>query len=247
MLHIYIYDISRLRVNIRTYLIPHINSDNRCKWRLWSHKFKHNTNPQVFIEISEYNFASMFTVEITPNWRHRSSWLLRSVGLYLFTDVSNSLSSQLEGSSCLNYEDGKDRLPETSVYKYRHTLCNNTEDWRPNLRRGMRLNENYFLMSVEILASPSYHMVETEQKCTKILSLRIPSKNGKKRNLLPEHLVSSTLLDMIRYDMIWYIFNCNWVATRWQLFSTHIHTNNTGNVTNQTIQRTQKYIEQHNN
>jgi len=42
----------------------------------------------------------------------------------------------------------------------------------------------------------------------------------------------------------WYdIFNCNWVATRWQLFSTHIHTNNTGNVTKQTIHRTQKYIE----
>jgi len=36
------------------------------------------------------------------------------------------------------------------------------------------------------------------------------------------------------------IFNWNWVATRWQ-FSTH--TNNTGNVTKQTIQRTQKYIE----
>jgi hypothetical protein len=45
------------------------------------------------------------------------------------------------------------------------------------------------------------------------------------------------LYDMIRYD----IFNCNWVATRWQLFSTHIHTNNTGNVTKQTIQRTQKH------
>jgi len=45
---------------------------------------------------------------------------------------------------------------------------------------------------------------------------------------------------------IWYdIFNCNWVATRWQSFSTHIHTNNTGNATKQTIHRTQKYIEQH--
>jgi len=52
-----------------------------------------------------------------------------------------------------------------------------------------------------------------------------------------------------------YIFNCNWVATRWQLFSTHVHTNNTGNVTKQTIHRTtqkyieehKKYIEQHNN
>jgi len=42
----------------------------------------------------------------------------------------------------------------------------------------------------------------------------------------------------IRYD----IFNCNWVATRWQLFSTHIHTNNTENVTKQTIHRTTQKI-----
>jgi hypothetical protein len=61
-----------------------------------------------------------------------------------------------------------------------------------------------------------------------------------------------------RYDMymIYFLFNCNWVATRWQLFSTHIHTNNTGNVTKQTSHRktqkkhrtTQKmhYIEQKN-
>jgi len=28
--------------------------------------------------------------------------------------------------------------------------------------------------------------------------------------------------------MIWYdIFNCNWVDTRWQWYSTHLHTNNT--------------------
>ena len=53
--------------------------------------------------------------------------------------------------------------------------------------------------------------------------------------------------DMIWYDMIWYdIFNCKWVATLWHLFSTHIHTNNTGNITKQTIHKTtQKYIEQH--
>jgi hypothetical protein len=38
--------------------------------------------------------------------------------------------------------------------------------------------------------------------------------------------------------MIYDIFNCNWIATRWQLFSTHIHTNNTGNVTKQTSHRT---------
>ena len=35
--------------------------------------------------------------------------------------------------------------------------------------------------------------------------------------------------DMIWYDMIWYdIFvNCNRVDTRWQLYSTHLHTNST--------------------
>jgi len=45
-----------------------------------------------------------------------------------------------------------------------------------------------------------------------------------------------------------YIFNCNWVATQWQLFSTHVHTNNTGNITKQRIHRTtQKYIEEQNN
>ena len=51
---------------------------------------------------------------------------------------------------------------------------------------------------------------------------------------------STVELRILNYDM----FNCNWVATRWQLFSTHIHTNNTGNVTKQTIHKTtQKYIE----
>jgi hypothetical protein len=51
--------------------------------------------------------------------------------------------------------------------------------------------------------------------------------------------------DIYIYIYIYIFVNCNWVATRWQLFSTHIHTNNTGNVTKQTIQRTQKYMEQH--
>jgi hypothetical protein len=46
------------------------------------------------------------------------------------------------------------------------------------------------------------------------------------------------------YDTIYnvFIFNCNWVATRWQLFSTHVHTNNTENVTKQTIHRTTQKI-----
>jgi len=45
----------------------------------------------------------------------------------------------------------------------------------------------------------------------------------------------------------WYdIFNCNWVATQWQLYSIHINTYNTENGTKQTLHRTtQKYIEQH--
>ena len=40
--------------------------------------------------------------------------------------------------------------------------------------------------------------------------------------------------------LIWYdiFFNCNWVVTRWQKYSTHLHTNNTQNDTKQTIHRT---------
>ena len=48
--------------------------------------------------------------------------------------------------------------------------------------------------------------------------------------------VCSYCANMI-YDMIWYdIFvNCNWVVTRWQKYSTRLHTNNTQNDTKQTI------------
>jgi len=39
--------------------------------------------------------------------------------------------------------------------------------------------------------------------------------------------------DMIWYDMIWYdtFVNCNWVASRWQQYSTHLQTHNTQNNT----------------
>ena len=49
----------------------------------------------------------------------------------------------------------------------------------------------------------------------------------------------------LNFVMIWYdIFvNCNWVATRWQLYSTHLRTNITQNDTKQTIRRkTQKVL-----
>jgi hypothetical protein len=40
--------------------------------------------------------------------------------------------------------------------------------------------------------------------------------------------------------------NYNWVATHWQLYSTHLHTNNTQDDTKQTLHRTiQKFWEQH--
>jgi len=43
----------------------------------------------------------------------------------------------------------------------------------------------------------------------------------------------------VHYDMIWYdIFKCNWVVTRWQMYSIHLHTNSTQNDTKQTIHRT---------
>jgi len=34
------------------------------------------------------------------------------------------------------------------------------------------------------------------------------------------------------------LVNCNWVVTRWQQYSTHLHTNSTQNDTKQTIHRT---------
>ena len=41
--------------------------------------------------------------------------------------------------------------------------------------------------------------------------------------------------DTIWYDMIWYdmiyLFNCSWVDTRWQQYSTHLHKNGTQNNT----------------
>ena len=48
----------------------------------------------------------------------------------------------------------------------------------------------------------------------------------------------------IHFYLIWYdIFvNCNWVVTRWQKYSTHLHTNNTWNDTKQTIHRTTQQI-----
>jgi hypothetical protein len=36
------------------------------------------------------------------------------------------------------------------------------------------------------------------------------------------------------YDMI-YLLNCSWVATRWQQYSTRLHTNNTQDETKETI------------
>jgi hypothetical protein len=47
-----------------------------------------------------------------------------------------------------------------------------------------------------------------------------------------------SLSDIYIY-IYWYIFvNCKWVATRWQLYNTHLHTNNTQNNTKQTIHST---------
>jgi len=45
---------------------------------------------------------------------------------------------------------------------------------------------------------------------------------------------------MILYEMIYDMtfVNCNWVATRWQKYSTQLRTNNTENDTKQTIHRT---------
>ena len=45
---------------------------------------------------------------------------------------------------------------------------------------------------------------------------------------------------------VWYdIFvNCNWVVTRWQQYSTHLHTNNTQNETKEAIRRTTQQLDE---
>ena len=52
------------------------------------------------------------------------------------------------------------------------------------------------------------------------------------------HRVKFDIADIFFYTFV----NCNWVATWWQLFSTHVHTNNTGNVAKETIHRTTQKI-----
>jgi hypothetical protein len=44
---------------------------------------------------------------------------------------------------------------------------------------------------------------------------------------------------MIRYDVF---VNCNWVDTRWQQYSTHLHTNNTQNNTVKQNKQRRTYI-----
>ena len=46
----------------------------------------------------------------------------------------------------------------------------------------------------------------------------------------------SRRMQAVLYDDIF--VNCKWVVTRWQLYNTHLHTNNTQSDTKQTIHRT---------
>jgi hypothetical protein len=49
---------------------------------------------------------------------------------------------------------------------------------------------------------------------------------------MAEQIASSVYSLLLWYDI--YVFNCNWVDTRWQQYSTHLHTNNTQNTENGT-------------
>jgi len=59
-----------------------------------------------------------------------------------------------------------------------------------------------------------------------------------------DNLTLSSIIDIvISLDVIYDIdifVNCNWVDTRWQTYSTHLHTNNKQNDTKQTIHRTKQ-------
>jgi hypothetical protein len=132
------------------------------KWRLWSFKFQQKYN---FVSIYwTFGIFQLYVQSIDDSELESSLFLTvtQRMSVLVYRHFRTTCRSYLQGSSCLKFENGNDRLSETSVYKYRPTLCNNSEDRRPILRRGMSLPENYFLMSVEILASPSNHKVETE-------------------------------------------------------------------------------------
>jgi hypothetical protein len=55
-------------------------------------------------------------------------------------------------------------------------------------------------------------------------------------SLVVENIYRGIQCRVLRY-MIYFV-NCNWVVTRWQQYSTHLHTNNTQNDTKQTMHRT---------
>jgi hypothetical protein len=83
-----------------------------------------------------------------------------------------------------------------------------------------------------IVGSPSRALSERGNKSAAFLiCVRQMLLNSKMRVVKEDWIY-----DMIRYDMIYFI-NCSWVATRWQQYSTHLHTNSTQNDTKQTIHR----------
>jgi hypothetical protein len=51
----------------------------------------------------------------------------------------------------------------------------------------------------------------------------------------PTETETCAFVCVLLYDIF---VNCKWVATRWQLYNTHLHTSNTQNNTKQTIHRT---------
>ena len=55
----------------------------------------------------------------------------------------------------------------------------------------------------------------------------------------PHYLINGSIFDT---DIDIFVY-CNWVVTRWQQYSTHLHTNNTQNDTKQTIHRTTQQLE----
>jgi hypothetical protein len=49
---------------------------------------------------------------------------------------------------------------------------------------------------------------------------------------------SFIIINIYIYVYIYIFVNCKWASTRWHLFETHLHTNNTQDDTKQTIHRT---------
>ena len=97
------------------------------------------------------------------------------------------------------------------------------QNFFPNIRSRIRFTDaSKFIWS-------KFHTKESQMLGTPSKALRYHGKLG--------HVICATLTQLLRHFNVFHEFSsdihvkCNWVDTRWQQYSTHLHTNNTQNNT----------------